>query len=57
MRRTEMTTNFTEQQRQILSIVLFEQVGKSSEGEQMDKETLELYKEIVNQKIFTLGVK
>jgi hypothetical protein len=52
-----MTTNFTEQQRQILSIVLFEQVGKSSEGEQMDKETLELYKEIVNQKIFTLGVK
>ena len=45
-----MTTNFTEQQRQILSIVLFEQVGKSSEGEQMDKETLKLYKEIVNQK-------
>ena len=52
-----MTTNFTEQQRQILSIVLFEQVGKSSEGEQMEKETLELYKEIVNQKISTLGVK
>ena len=52
-----MTTNFTEQQRQILSIVLFEQVGKSSEGKQMDKETLELYKEIVNQKISTLGVK
>jgi hypothetical protein len=52
-----MTTNFTEQQRQILSIVLFEQVGKSSEGEQMDKETLELYKEIVNKKISTLRVK
>jgi hypothetical protein len=45
-----MNLTLTERHKQILSSVLFDWDGKSGEGEQVDKEALELYKMIVNQK-------